>query len=316
MTDGAARADRRLRRERELRRGRAALPRGRRRPTRSTSSGTARVALETCTPDARLADDRDDRARARSSAGRGSSRRYRWHFDARALSAVRATAFDGACLRGKCDDDPALGYELMKRFAQVLDRPAAVRRGSGCWTSMATAPELRPPPEPMAPRAVRVSRARPGDRRHLDARRSSRSTGDAPRGRAGPVRDGLRLRRRRGADLGQRRAGRAGAARAHRARASARSPARSARREPGAVLGVRGPFGNGWPVAAAAGARRGRRRRRDRPRAAAAGRSCTRSSGGRDYGELVAALRRAHPRRPALSARSSSAGRGAASTST
>jgi CRP/FNR family cyclic AMP-dependent transcriptional regulator len=45
---------------------------------------------------------------------------YRWHFDARALTQVRATAFDGACLRGKCDTDPALGYALMSRFAQVL----------------------------------------------------------------------------------------------------------------------------------------------------------------------------------------------------
>jgi CRP-like cAMP-binding protein len=45
---------------------------------------------------------------------------YRWHFDARALTTVRATGFDGACLRGKCEDDPALGYELMGRFAQVL----------------------------------------------------------------------------------------------------------------------------------------------------------------------------------------------------
>jgi len=45
---------------------------------------------------------------------------YRWHFDGRALSQVRATAFDGGCLRWKCDDDPALGYDLMKRFAQVL----------------------------------------------------------------------------------------------------------------------------------------------------------------------------------------------------
>jgi len=45
---------------------------------------------------------------------------YRWHFDARALTQVRATAFDGACLRGKCDADPALGYALMSRFAQVL----------------------------------------------------------------------------------------------------------------------------------------------------------------------------------------------------
>ena len=45
---------------------------------------------------------------------------YRTHFDARALSSVRATGFDGACLRGKCEDDPALGYDLMKRFAQVF----------------------------------------------------------------------------------------------------------------------------------------------------------------------------------------------------
>ena len=45
---------------------------------------------------------------------------HRWHFDARALTQVRATAFDGACLRGKCEDDPAFGYELMQRFAQVM----------------------------------------------------------------------------------------------------------------------------------------------------------------------------------------------------
>jgi len=45
---------------------------------------------------------------------------YRSHFDARALSAVRATQFDGACLREKCAADPALGYGLMSRFAQVL----------------------------------------------------------------------------------------------------------------------------------------------------------------------------------------------------
>jgi CRP-like cAMP-binding protein len=45
---------------------------------------------------------------------------YRWHFDARASSQVRAVAFDGACLRGKCEDDKALGYELMKRFGQIM----------------------------------------------------------------------------------------------------------------------------------------------------------------------------------------------------
>ena len=45
---------------------------------------------------------------------------YRTHFDARALSNVRATSFDGECLRGKCDADPSLGYDLVKRFAQVF----------------------------------------------------------------------------------------------------------------------------------------------------------------------------------------------------
>jgi CRP/FNR family transcriptional regulator, cyclic AMP receptor protein len=45
---------------------------------------------------------------------------YRWHFDARALTPVRATAFDAACLRGKCEADPELGYALMSRFAGVL----------------------------------------------------------------------------------------------------------------------------------------------------------------------------------------------------
>jgi len=53
---------------------------------------------------------------------------YRWHFDARALSVVRATAFDASCLREKCDRDPALGYRLMGRFAQVvIERLQATR---------------------------------------------------------------------------------------------------------------------------------------------------------------------------------------------
>ncbi len=45
---------------------------------------------------------------------------YRWHFDARALSLVRAVQFDVTCLRGKLDEDAALGYDLMSRFAQVM----------------------------------------------------------------------------------------------------------------------------------------------------------------------------------------------------
>lgn len=47
---------------------------------------------------------------------------YRWHFDARALTLVRALAFDGACLRAKCDQDHDLGYELMQRFAHIINQ--------------------------------------------------------------------------------------------------------------------------------------------------------------------------------------------------
>jgi CRP/FNR family transcriptional regulator, cyclic AMP receptor protein len=45
---------------------------------------------------------------------------YRWHFDARALGLVRATKFDAACMRAKCEQDPAFGYDLISRFTQVL----------------------------------------------------------------------------------------------------------------------------------------------------------------------------------------------------
>ncbi len=45
---------------------------------------------------------------------------YRWHHDARALDLTRAIAFDGTCLRRKCEEDPRLGYDLMSRFAQVI----------------------------------------------------------------------------------------------------------------------------------------------------------------------------------------------------
>ncbi len=45
---------------------------------------------------------------------------HRWAFDARAVTLVRAIAFDGACLRRKCEEDPELGYEIMKRFARVI----------------------------------------------------------------------------------------------------------------------------------------------------------------------------------------------------
>lgn len=54
---------------------------------------------------------------------------YVYQFDARAREEVRATAFDAACLRSKCDADPALGYELMKQMARLVSsRLEATRR--------------------------------------------------------------------------------------------------------------------------------------------------------------------------------------------
>ena len=42
-----------------------------------------------------------------------------WQFDGRAIEPVRAVALDGACVRAKCENDPRLGFELMRRFANL-----------------------------------------------------------------------------------------------------------------------------------------------------------------------------------------------------
>jgi CRP/FNR family transcriptional regulator, cyclic AMP receptor protein len=42
---------------------------------------------------------------------------HSWEFDGRAIERVLAVKMDGSCLRGKCEQDPRLGYELMRRFA-------------------------------------------------------------------------------------------------------------------------------------------------------------------------------------------------------
>ena len=53
---------------------------------------------------------------------------YQWQFDGRAIESCELVAFDGACLRGKCEDDHELGYQLMSRFASnLLDRLQATR---------------------------------------------------------------------------------------------------------------------------------------------------------------------------------------------
>jgi CRP/FNR family transcriptional regulator, cyclic AMP receptor protein len=45
---------------------------------------------------------------------------YRWRADARVIELTRAIALDGKCLREKSEKDCCLGYELLKRFSQVM----------------------------------------------------------------------------------------------------------------------------------------------------------------------------------------------------
>lgn len=53
---------------------------------------------------------------------------YRWAYDAHVHSDTTAIRFDGPRLKDAADADPALGYELMKRFTDMLvKRLQAVR---------------------------------------------------------------------------------------------------------------------------------------------------------------------------------------------
>jgi CRP/FNR family transcriptional regulator, cyclic AMP receptor protein len=47
---------------------------------------------------------------------------YRWMFDAHATEMTRAIALDGKCLRNKSEQDHDLGYQLLKRFATVVQK--------------------------------------------------------------------------------------------------------------------------------------------------------------------------------------------------
>ncbi len=149
-------ADRRLRAERRLRRGRAALPRGRRgRHLLPRAPRPRRARRRTSRP--RRRHDRDDRAGRGASAGRGSSSRTAGTSTLARSRTRGVVAFDGACLRGKCDDDHALGYELMRRFAQVMiDRLQHTRTlpPGRVWRRLR---QLRPPPRgAMTPVPYRV----------------------------------------------------------------------------------------------------------------------------------------------------------------
>ncbi len=45
---------------------------------------------------------------------------YKYFCDARAVTPVSATTLDGACIRGKAEADPELGYQLLKQVTAVM----------------------------------------------------------------------------------------------------------------------------------------------------------------------------------------------------
>jgi CRP/FNR family transcriptional regulator, cyclic AMP receptor protein len=47
---------------------------------------------------------------------------YQRKFHARAIAPVRAIALDGKCLRMKCEQNHDLGFEMLKRFALILEQ--------------------------------------------------------------------------------------------------------------------------------------------------------------------------------------------------
>ncbi|MFO7858220.1 MAG: cyclic nucleotide-binding domain-containing protein, partial [Ectothiorhodospiraceae bacterium] len=54
---------------------------------------------------------------------------YQWNFQARALEESEVVEFDGATIRQQCEDDPAFGYEVLKRFSNLMSaRLEAARR--------------------------------------------------------------------------------------------------------------------------------------------------------------------------------------------
>jgi CRP/FNR family transcriptional regulator, cyclic AMP receptor protein len=45
---------------------------------------------------------------------------YHWHFNARTLKPTRAPVFDANCWRTKCEEHHDLGYEMLKRFSNII----------------------------------------------------------------------------------------------------------------------------------------------------------------------------------------------------
>ena len=187
---------------------------------------------------------------------------YRWFFDARAVTEVSAVSVDAGCLREKCDEDPALGYALMQRVAQVMYQrlqSARIRMldlygaGHGRLT-WRTAPSPVPPSgDPMVPRPFRVAGVRRDTHDTVDAGPASPRRRAAWRSRPG------QFTMLQAFGVGEVPISISGdPAEPDRLDHTVRDVGGVTRTlcavTPGDVLGVRGAFGRGWDVTDGAGA--------------------------------------------------------------
>jgi CRP-like cAMP-binding protein len=74
---------------------------------------------------------------------------YEYHYSARAVEPTQALALDGRSLRGRCEEDHDLGYEMMKRFALVIVQRLAATRAR--YLSFPDPTPARETPEPWNP---------------------------------------------------------------------------------------------------------------------------------------------------------------------
>lgn len=60
---------------------------------------------------------------------------YRWHFSARTVGSSRLLEFDGRAILARCEQDPAFGYALFKRFSALMGQrlEAAQRKMMDQW---------------------------------------------------------------------------------------------------------------------------------------------------------------------------------------
>jgi CRP-like cAMP-binding protein len=76
---------------------------------------------------------------------------FQYHYSARALELTDVIALDGETLRGQCESNHDLGYEMMKRFALVI-----VQRLAATREQLLHFPDPGKASEPTKPWAFRV----------------------------------------------------------------------------------------------------------------------------------------------------------------